>query len=124
MTEILTLKTMLPQNLTTFSDSVSLMTRTVTPQTFFERFYAACEIAENIAAAYCAYEMYEDVDEWCEHREQLMAAKNDLIIDLANRLYETARIDTLHELCTKYAYELSPDVEKHIEYLLKDNHLQ
>ena len=112
------LKTMLPENLLIFSDSISIMEKTITPKTFFERYNAAVDVAESIAAAYCIGEMYDDVDDWCERREKLIAQKDDYIIDFANRLYETGRIDALYEVCTKYSYELSEDTEKHIEYLL------
>ena len=57
-------KTALPNNLQTYADSVFLMSKTVNPVTFFERFDAAMAIAENIAAAYCACEMYDDLNEW------------------------------------------------------------
>ncbi len=114
-----TLRTTLPENLVIFSDSISIMERTITPKTFFERYHAAVEIAQSIAAAYCACELYDDVDDWCEHREKLIAEKDDYIIDLSNRLYETGRFDALYELCTKYSCELREDTEKHIEYLLK-----
>lgn len=113
------LRTMLPENLVIFSDSISIMERTITPKTFFERYHTAVEIAQSIAAAYCACEFYDDVDDWCEHREKLIAEKDDYIIDLADRLYETGRIDALYELWTKYSCELSEGTEKHIEYLLK-----
>lgn len=115
-----TLRTMLPENLMIFSDSVSIMEKTITPKTFFERYNAAVDIAESIAAAYCVCQLYDDVDDWCERREKLIAEKDDYIIDFANRLYETGRIDALFEVCTKYSYELSENAEKHVEYLLKD----
>ncbi len=113
------LNDVLTEDLQIFSDSVSLMTRTITPRTFFERYHEAIKIADEVAAAYCAYELYDEVDEWCEKKEKLTASKDDLIVDLANRLYETFRIDALEELLMKYGRELTEDTEKHIEYLLK-----
>lgn len=117
------LRIMLPENLMIFSDSVSIMERTITPKTFFERYNAAVDVAESIAAAYCACELYDDVDDWCERREKLIAQKDDYVVDLANRLYETGRFDDLYQIWTKYSYELSENTEKHIEYLLKDTPL-
>ncbi len=114
------LRTTLPENLMIFSDSVSIMEKTITPKTFFERYNAAVDISESIAAAYCACQLYDDVDDWCERREKLIAEKDDYIIDFANRLYETGRLDALFEICTKYSYELSENAEKHVEYLLQD----
>lgn len=117
------LRTMLPENLMIFSDSISIMERTITPKTFFERYNAAVDIAESIAAAYCVCQLYDDVDDWCERREKLVAQKDDYIIDFANRLYETGRLDSLYEVCAKYSYELGPCAEQHIEYLLSETHL-
>ena len=48
-----------------------------------------------------------------------MKHKGDLMIDLANRLYETGRMDELSELTTRYGRELTDEVENHIEYLLQ-----
>ena len=114
------LKTMLPENLLIFSDSVSIMERTITPKTFFERYNTALAIAEDIATAYCISELYDDVDEWCERLEKLIAEKDDYVIDFLNRLYETNKFDDLYEVWTKYSYELSDEAKKHIEYLLED----
>ena len=113
LTEVIT------EDLQIFSDSVSLMTRTITPRTFFERYHEALKIADEVAAAYCAHELYDEVDEWCEKKEELMKHKGDLMIDLANRLYETGRMDELSELTTRYGRELTAEVENHIEYLLQ-----
>ena len=113
------LNDVITEDLQIFSDSVSLMTRTITPRTFFERYHEALKIADEVAATYCAYELYDEVDEWCEKKETLMKNKGDLIIDLANRLYETQRMDELSELTTRYGRELTEEVENHIEYLLK-----
>ena len=113
------LNDVITEDLQIFSDSVMLMTRTITPQTFFERYHEALKIADEVAAAYCAYELYDEVDEWCEKKEKLMKYKQDLMIDLANRLYETGRFDQLSELTTRYGRELTDQVEEHIEYLMK-----
>ena len=113
------LNDVITEDLQIFSDSVSLMTRTITPRTFFERYHEALRIADEVAATYCAYELYDEVDEWCEKKEKLVSAKNDLMIDLANRLYETQRMDELSELTTRYGRELTEEVENHIEYLMK-----
>ncbi len=114
------LRTTLSENLLIFSDSVSIMQRTITPKTFFERYNTAVDIAEDIAAAYCISELYDDVDEWCEWREKLVEEKDDYVTDFLNRLYETYKFDALYEVWTKYSYELSEKTQKHIEYLLKD----
>ena len=119
MTETTVLRQMLPNNLQTYADSVFLMTKTVNPQTFFERFEAAMTIAENIAAAYCAYELYDDVDEWCERREKLVDEKDDMIMDMLDRMYDLGRHDLIENVLENYYCELSPQVEEHIEYLLK-----
>ena len=113
------LNDVITEDLQIFSDSVSLMTRTITPRTFFERYHEALKIADEVAAAYCAYELYDEVDEWCEKKEKLIKHKQDLMIDLANRLYETGRIDQLTELAARYGCELTEEVENHIEYLIK-----
>ena len=113
------LNDVITEDLQIFSDSVMLMTRTITPQTFFERYHEALKIADEVAAAYCAYELYDEVDEWCEKKEKLMKHKSDLMIDLANRLYETNRHDALTELATRYYAELTDEAENHIEYLLQ-----
>ena len=89
------LKMTLPNNLQTYADSIFLMTKTVNPCTFFERYDTAMTVAENIAAAYCACEMYDDVDEWCERKEKLSAAKDDMLIDMLNRMYELKRYDLI-----------------------------
>lgn len=112
------LNDVITEDLQIFSDSVSLMTRTITPRTFFERYHEAIRIADEMAAAYCAYELYDEVDEWCEKKEKLMKHKQDLMIDLANRLYETGRFDQLSELTSCYSVELTDRVEEHIEYLM------
>lgn len=119
MTETTVLRQMLPNNLQTYADSVFLMTKTVNPHTFFERFASAMSIAENIAAAYCAYELYDDVDEWCERREELANAKDGMLIDMLDRMYELQRPDLIEKVLECYYCELSPRVEEHIEYLLK-----
>ena len=121
MTERTVLRQMLPNNLQTYADSVFLMTKTVNPNTFFERFDAALTIAENIAAAYCAHELYDDVDEWCERRENLINAKDEMIMDMLDRMYELKRHDLLEKVLKDYYYELSPQVEEHIEYLLNES---
>lgn len=121
MTETTVLRQMLPNNLQTYADSVFLMTKTVNPHTFFERFNAAMQISENIAAAYCAYELYDDVDEWCERRENLVAEKDSMLIDMLNRMYELKRPDLIETVLTDYYCELSPQVEEHIEYLLSES---
>lgn len=113
------LNDVITEDLQIFSDSVMLMTRTITPRTFFERYHEALKIADEVAAAYCAYELYDEVDEWCEKKEKLIKHKNDLLIDLANRLYETGRMDELTELSTRYGAELTEETENHIEYLLQ-----
>ena len=121
VTETTTLRQMLPNNLQTYADSVFLMTKTVNPHTFFERFDAALTIAENIAAAYCAYELYDDVDEWCERRENLINAKDEMIMDMLDRMYELKRSDLIEKVLEDYYCELSPQVEEHIEYLLNES---
>ena len=118
--ETTALRTALPANLQTYADSVFLMTKTVNPVTFFERYETAITIAENIAAAYCACEMYDDVDEWCERKERLQSAKDDMLTEMLDRMYELKRHDLIEYVLESYYCELSPQVEEHIEYLLNE----
>ena len=119
MTEVTTQNRVLTENLTIFSDSVSIMTKTANPKTFFARFYAAVKCADELARSYCMCELYSDVDEWCEIKEKLISSKKDLITDLANRMYELADMDSLYLLLSEYSRELDAELFKYIEALYK-----
>ena len=119
MTEVTSQSRVLTENLTIFSDSVSIMTKTANPKTFFARFYAAVKCADELARSYCMCELYSDVDEWCEIKEKLMSSRKDLITDLANRIYELSDMESLRLLLTEFANELDTELFKYIESLCK-----
>ena len=48
----------------------------------------------------------------------LAAAKDDMLTDMLNRMYELERYDLIEFVLERYYCELSPQVEEHIEYLL------
>ncbi len=119
MTEVTSQSRVLTENLTIFSDSVSIMTKTANPKTFFARFYAAVKCADELARSYCMCELYSDVDEWCEIKEKLMSSRKDLITDLANRIYDLSDMESLRLLLTEFANELDTELFKYIESLCK-----